>query len=290
MRCRARCPPTRTRIETVLGRFPLESVEATGMSCIEITKDGPVARITMDRPDKHNAFNPVLIDELKEAFADLSNSDGCRVIVLAGSGRSFSAGADLDWMQAQGKVEYEENYRSSVRMGELFAAIDRCPKPVIARVQGAALGGGAGLVCSADIAVAGPRALFGFTEVRLGLVAAVISPHVLRRLGPSVAREKLLTGERFGAQEAYRIGLVHKVADDLDGAVDEVIDSILKGSSQGHAATKELLREMGDLPDSEKLAKAAEYIARARASSDGREGLDAFLNKRQPAWVNDHRR
>ena len=251
---------------------------------LKTSLNGSILELTMARPDKHNAFNPELIEALDSAFVEAADNDSVRVVVLRGEGKSFSAGADLDWMKAQGEADDEENYASSVRMGRLFRNIDQCPKPVVGVIQGAALGGGAGLVCSVDIAIAGPKALFGFTEVRLGLVAAVISPFVLRRLGYSVAREKLLTGERFGAEEAHRIGLVHQVADDLDEATETLVAQLLKGSPQAQKASKALLDEMWSLPEKEQLASAASYIADARASSDGKEGLDAFLSKRKPAW------
>ncbi len=254
------------------------------MSTIEVTHQGPVAQVLMNRPDKHNAFSPTLIHELKSAFEDLAERDSVRVVILAGAGRSFSAGADLDWMKGQGEADFQDNLRSSQEMGELFRTIDQCPKPVVAKVQGAALGGGAGLVCAADIAVAGPKALFGFTEVRLGLVAAVISPFVLRRLGYSYAREKMLTGERFGAEEAYRIGLVHRYAENLDEAVEQVVQELLKGSTEAQAASKRLLREVWDRKEAEQLEITARAIAEARASADGKEGLSAFLERRKPDW------
>ena len=254
------------------------------MSTISIENRGPVRWLTMSRPDRHNAFNPLLIAELKEAFLAAGSDPAVRAIVLAGEGASFSAGADLDWMKGQGEASEEENVSSAKEMGELFRVIDRCPKPVVARVQGAALGGGAGLVCSVDIAVAGSKALFGFTEVRLGLVAAVISPFVVRRLGLSNSRAKLLTGERFDAAEAYRIGLVHHYAEDLDGELERVLASLLKGSLQAQKASKELLSAVWELPHEEQLEVTAQVIARARASCDGREGLSAFLEKRKPIW------
>ena len=244
-----------------------------------------MATIVMNRPDKHNAFNPTLIRELRQGFESVAREADVRVVILAGEGRSFSAGADLDWMKGQGEAGQEENLRSAREMGELFRVIDQCPKPVVAKVQGAALGGGAGLVCSADIAVAGPKALFGFTEVRLGLVAGVISPFVLRRLGYSVAREKLLTGERFGFEEALRIGLVHKAGEDLDAAVDGVVQNLLLGSGEAHAASKRLIAQVSELSEEEQLEVAARFISTARASEDGREGLAAFLGKRAPRWL-----
>lgn len=255
------------------------------MSTIAISRRGPVSWLTMSRPEKHNAFNPALIEELRAAFLQEGADPEVRAIVLAGEGVSFSAGADLEWMKGQGEASEEENVRSAIAMAELFRTIDRCPKPVVARVQGAALGGGAGLVCSVDIAVAGPKALFGFTEVRLGLLAAVISPFVARRLGYSQTRAKLVTGERFGAEEALRIGMVHRVSDDLDAAVDEVVKELLQGSPQAQAASKQLLAEIWDLPYEEQLQPTAKAIAAARASSDGREGLAAFLEKRKPHWI-----
>ena len=259
-------------------------IETQLMSMLVVKQEGAVRHLVLNRPEKHNAFHHELIEALSEAFASLRNDDSVRVVVLRGEGRSFSAGADLDWMKSQGEASDEENFQSSLRMGRLFRDIDQCPKPVVAAIQGAALGGGAGLVCSADIALAGPKALFGFTEVRLGLVAAVISPFVLRRLGYSVAREKLLTGERFGSEEAHRIGLVHQVAEDLEEATEALCQRLLKCSPQAQAASKKLLSEIWDLPEAEQLEKAARFIADARASEDGREGLAAFLDKRAPSW------
>lgn len=257
------------------------------MSTITIERCGPVSWLTMSRPEKHNAFNPDLIAELREAFLREGADPEVRVIVLAGEGASFSAGADLEWMKDQGEASEEENVRSARQMADLFRTIDRCPKPVVARVQGAALGGGSGLVCSVDIAVAGPKALFGFTEVRLGLLAAVISPFVERRLGYSQTRAKLVSGERFRAEEAYRIGMVHVLAgeNDLDEAVDKVVHELLQGSPQAQAASKKLLAEITDLPYEQQLLPTAQAIASARASDDGREGLSAFLEKRKPIWA-----
>lgn len=239
----------------------------------------------MCRPDKHNAFHPELIEQLLQAFQEEGASAQVRAIVLAGDGPSFSAGADLDWMKSQGEASRDDNIASARRMAELFQTIDGCPKPVVARVHGAALGGGSGLVCSADIAVAGPKALFGFTEVRLGLVAAVISPFVLRRLGYSNSRVKLLTGERFGAEEAYRIGMVHHLDNDLDSAVEGVLKDLLQGSPTAQNASKELLAQIWELPADEQVEPSALAIANARASEDGREGLSAFFEKRRPNWT-----
>lgn len=256
------------------------------MSTIKFERRGAVAWITMARPDKHNAFQPALIEELRSALDQVAQESALRVVVLAGEGPSFSAGADLDWMKAQGEADHASNLESAHRMADLFATLDRCPKPVIARVQGPALGGGCGLVCCADLAVAAPTARFGLTEVRLGLVAAVISPYVLRRLGYSQARAKMLTGERFDAHEALRIGMIHEVSDDLDARVDELVSALLQGSPEAQKASKELLAQVWDLPEDQQRTPTVEAIARARASEDGREGLAAFLERRRPRWAN----
>lgn len=238
----------------------------------------------MNRPAKHNAFNPTLIKELTNAFLAAGADSKVRAVVLTGEGTSFSAGADLEWMSEMGSKDEATNLASAKEMAKLFATIELCPKPVIARIQGAALGGGTGLVCSSDIAIAGPRAVFGFTEVRLGLVAGVISPYALRRLGYSQAKAKMLTGERFKAEEALRIGLVHQYAEDLDQAVSNTIVKLLEGSSQAQAASKKLLAEINELTSQQQLEPTALAIAIARASQDGREGLSAFIEKRPPAW------
>lgn len=239
----------------------------------------------MCRPERHNAFNPSLISELTHVFQQIQHDDNLRVIILSGEGPSFSAGADLDWMALMGQADEATNLASAKSMASLFHAIHTCPKPVVARVQGAALGGGSGLVCSTDLAICSPQALFGFTEVRLGLVAGVISPFVLRRIGASQARAKMLTGERFRAEEAFRIGLVHQVADNLDEAVEQTIDHLLQGSPQAHQRTKELLSTIDNLSYTDQIEPTAQAIASARSSKDGREGLDAFLHKRPPCWA-----
>jgi methylglutaconyl-CoA hydratase len=181
-----------------------------------------VARVTLQRPEVHNAFNLTVIAELTQIFQELGVSPYVRAIVLAGAGKSFSAGADADWMRSQGQATPEENRRTARLMLGMYEAIEHCPKPTIGRIQGAALGGGAGLACAVDIAVAGPRALFGFTEVRLGILPAVIAPYALRRLGVSQARARFLTGSRFGAEEALRIGMVHYLGEDLDAQIDHL--------------------------------------------------------------------
>ncbi len=255
------------------------------MSTLQITMNGPVARVEMNRPEAHNAFNLALIEELTAQIRKLGDDPNVRVIVLAGQGKNFSAGADVDWMKSQAHATWEENRSTGLTMARLFEAIDRCPKPVVARVQGAALGGGSGLVCTVDIAVAARDARFGFTEVRLGIIPAVISPFVIRRLGVSNARARFLTGERFGAEEALRIGMIHVLADDLDAEVDKVVASLLACAPGALARTKELVRHVSELAPDDEAEYTSEQTAAARATDEGKEGLGAFLDKRKPNWM-----
>lgn len=244
-----------------------------------------VARVTLRRPEVHNAFNLQLIAELTQVFRELGQVARVRAIVLAGEGKSFSAGADADWMRSQGAASPDENRRSARQMQAMYAAVELCPKPVVASIQGAALGGGAGLACVVDIAVAGPQALFGFTEVRLGILPAVIAPYALRRLGYSQARARFLTGSRFGAEEAFRIGMVHFLADNLEVQVDHVVSELLQCAPGAVAATKQLAREVHSMDPGPALEYTVEATSVARASAEGREGLAAFLDKRRPNWL-----
>jgi len=245
-----------------------------------------VARVVLDRPDLRNAFDDVLIARLTEAFASLADDDSARAIVLAGEGRSFCAGADLSWMKRMVSYGPEENRRDAAALAEMFRCIDTCRKPVVARVQGAALGGGAGLVAVCDVAVAAEDALLGTTEVRLGIVPAVISPFVVRKIGESHARRWFLTGERFSAAEALGAGLVHAVVPEaaLDAEVDRVVDALLLGGPEALAVSKDLARRMGRLPLDEALEEATGVISARRASAEGQEGMRAFLERRSPSW------
>ena len=189
------------------------------MGALRIERDGPRLRVTLARPEQRNAFDAALIAELTEAFADVGDA---RAVVLAGDGPSFCAGADVDWQRAAIDLSYDENVEDAMRLYRMMEAIDACPAPVVGRVQGYALGGGSGLVACCDVAIAAPDAVFGFPEVKLGIVPAVITPFVLPRIG-AAARRYFLTGERFGAEAALRIGLVQEVADELDGAVERVV-------------------------------------------------------------------
>src|SRR5919112_1718487 len=190
------------------------------MANLTVERDGSVLRVTLARPDRRNAFDAALIAELAEAFVDVGRA---RAVVLAGEGQSFCAGADVDWMRASASLSYDENLADANAMRQMFEAIDRCPAPVVARVQGHALGGGAGLVATSDIAIAEPGTQFAFSEVKLGIIPAVISPFALAKIGPSWARRYFVTGERFSAETALRIGLVHEVTADLDASLERVI-------------------------------------------------------------------
>jgi methylglutaconyl-CoA hydratase len=244
-------------------------------SNVRTERDGGVLRITMARPDRRNAFDADLIAEIAEAFVGVGRA---RAVVLAGDGPSFSAGADVDWMRSSVNLSYEENVKDANALRAMLETIDGCPAPVVARVQGHALGGGAGLVAAADIAIAARDAVFAFSEVKLGIIPAVISPFALARIGPGAARRFFVTGERFDAETALRIGLVHQVADDLDGTVDTVVGELLSAGPQAARWAKRLARERPDGPET------ARWIAERRTSDEGQEGLRAFLEKRPPGW------
>jgi methylglutaconyl-CoA hydratase len=246
------------------------------MSALEVERDGAVLRVTMARPDRRNAFDTALIDELARAFADVGD---VRAVVLAGEGKSFSAGADVEWMRSSVDLSYEENVADALRLRAMLDAIDGCPAPVVARVQGHALGGGCGLVACCDIVVAEPGAQFAFSEVKLGIVPAVISPFALAKIGPGAARRFFVTGERFTADVALRIGLVHEVAGDLDAAVERLVAELLTAGPDAARAAKQLAR--APLAADE----TAERIAARRTSAEGQEGLRAFLEKRPPRWT-----
>jgi methylglutaconyl-CoA hydratase len=246
------------------------------MSALQVERDGAVLRVTMARPDRRNAFDTALIDELARAFADVGD---VRAVVLAGEGKSFSAGADVEWMRSSVDLSYEENVADALRLRAMLDAIDGCPAPVVARVQGHALGGGCGLVACCDIVVAEPGAQFAFSEVKLGIVPAVISPFALAKIGPGAARRFFVTGERFTADVALRIGLVHEVAGDLDAAVERLVAELLTAGPDAARAAKQLAR--APLAADE----TAERIAAQRTSAEGQEGLRAFLEKRPPRWT-----
>lgn len=253
---------------------------------LTVTHENSVATVTLDRPEARNALDGELIARLHEAFTSLAADDAVRVVVLTGAGVAFSAGADVAWMREAARFTADENARDARRMAEMFAAVDRCPKPVVARVNGAAFGGGVGLVACCDVAVAVEGARFSFSEVRLGIAPATIGPFVLRKIGASQARALFLTGERFDAARAREIGLVHAVvpADALDSAVARQTEMLLHGGPHALAAAKELVQELPGMTDGEQRAYTAALIARLRTSPEGQEGLRAFLDRRAPAW------
>jgi len=246
------------------------------MSALRIERDGGILRITLAKPERRNAFDAALIAELHEAFSKIGDA---RVVVLAGDGPSFCAGADVEWQRSSIDLSFEQNVDDALRLYRMMAAVDSCAAPLVARVQGYALGGGSGLAACADVVVAAPDATFGFTEVRLGIIPAVISPFVLAKIGEGAARRFFLTGERFDAETALRVGLVHEVADELDAAVERVVGEILKSGPQATREAKRLVRS-GPI-EGDELARIA---AGLRAGAEGQEGLRAFLERRKPNW------
>jgi len=260
---------------------------------LRVERDGPggvIARVTLDRPEVHNAFDAGLIDELRRAFTRLAEEppDQLRAVVLAGAGASFCAGADVTWMRASLGLTREQNEHDAMALAEMLDAIDRCPVPVIARVQGAALGGGMGLCAVSDLVIAEAGARFGFTETRLGILPAVISPFVIAKIGETHARALFPGGRRFDATRALRIGLVHEVVEGeeaLDAAVDSVLDDLLAAGPTAARAAKAIVREVRGLPHESTRWHTARRIAQQRTSEEGQEGLQAFLEKRRPGWV-----
>jgi methylglutaconyl-CoA hydratase len=254
---------------------------------IEVSREGGVGRILLNRPAVHNAFNAVMIRELREAVRILGRQQAVRVVVLSGRGKSFCAGADLNWMREIIAYSYEENLRESLDLAEFLYELYSLPRPTIARVNGAAIGGGAGFLSACDIVVASTEARFGLSEVKIGLVPACIAPYVLRRTGESRARRYFLTGERFEARRAAEIGLVDEVADpaELDEKVDALVGRLLSSGPEALARCKELLQGVPGMGFAEVKRFTAEMIAGLRISREGQEGMAAFLEKRKPKWT-----
>ena len=245
------------------------------MSALRIARDDCILHVTLARPERRNAFDAELIRELTEAFAEVGDA---RAVVLAGEGESFCAGADIEWQRSAIELSYEENVEDALRLYRMLETIDACRAPVVARIQGYCLGGGSGLAACVDIALAAEDATFGFSEVKLGIMPAVISPFVLPRIGSGPARRYFLTGERFDAATALRIGLVHEVAADLDGSLERVMGELLSSGPEAVRAAKQLIRER---PGGE---EAAHLAARLRAGEEGQAGLRAFLDKQPAPW------
>ena len=254
---------------------------------LEVTRQDGVARVTLNRPELRNAFDDALISKLSQAFAELAVDRSVRVIVLAGNGPAFCAGADLNWMKRMAGYSYGENLADAKGLADMLAALDRLPKPTIARVHGPVFAGGTGLVAACDIAVGTPEAKFCLSEAKLGLSPATISPYVIRAMGERLARRYFLTAEVFDAQEAYRTGMLSLLvpAGELDSAVAELVKHLLAGGPESHAKIKALIRDVaGRRPDDAVAAETAKRIAEIRGSAEGREGIAAFLEKRKASW------
>jgi len=257
-----------------------------GVARVDVERSGPVASLWLERVEVRNAFDGAMVRVLREALLQVSDRDDVRVVVIGGRGPCFCAGADLEWMRTAAGFTHEENLADARALADLFLAFDGCPKPVVARVHGAALGGGAGLVATADVAVAAAGTQFGFTEVRLGLVPSVIAPYVLRRIGEAAARELFLTGERFDAAKARTIGLVQAVVPEgeLDAAVEGRVRELLQGAPGAIAAAKRLIRDVAGRAVEDVRELTVERIAERRSSAEGREGVAAFLERRGASW------
>jgi len=256
-------------------------------SGLELSVAGAIAQVRLARPDVRNAFNAELIAELRAAFERLGADDSLRAVVISGDGKTFCGGADINWMRASLELSHEDNVADAKRMSDMFRAIDRCPKPVIARVHGAALGGGAGLVAVCDVAVAADDTLFGFTETKLGILPAVISPFVIAKIGVSHARALFLTGERFAADRAAAIGLVHEVVrlEDLDTAVDRITEELKTAGPGAIALAKKTIADVVAATYEQTRDITSQAIAQQRTTEEGQEGLRAFLERRKPNWT-----
>jgi len=247
-------------------------------------KDG-VARVTLNRPEVRNAFDDALIASLRKAFDELGGDPSVRVMVLAGSGPAFCAGADLNWMKRMAGYDYAANQRDAQALADMLAALERMPKPTIARVHGPAFAGGTGLVAACDIAVGTHEAKFCFSEAKLGLSPATISPHVIRAIGERAARRYFLSAEVFAAEEAFRIGMLSILTDQLDETIDGLLQHLLAGGPEAMKKIKELVRAVAARPlDDALVADTAKRIAEIRVSPEGREGIASFLEKRKPSW------
>ena len=256
---------------------------------LRLERSGAVARITLGRPEVRNAFDERLIEELTRAFREVVDDPSARVVVLAGEGPSFCAGADVQWMRKAGAYSRAENEADAERMARMFRTIDTCPKPVVTLAHGAAIGGGVGLVAAADIAIAAEGTVFSLAEVKLGILPSVISPYVLRAIGPRFARDLFLTGDRFDAAEALRIGLVHRVVPvaELEEAGRKKVASLLTSGPEAVGVAKRLIEEVAGKTPDEAMGLTVRTIAERRSSAEAKEGLTAFLEKRKPSWAKE---
>ncbi|MDD5249214.1 MAG: enoyl-CoA hydratase/isomerase family protein [Rhodocyclaceae bacterium] len=251
--------------------------------------DAGVGIVTLNRADRHNAFDDQTIVELIDAMDAMEREPDVRVVVLSSTGKSFSAGADLNWMQRAAAQGFDDNLRDARNLAEMLRRIAQSPKPTVARVQGPAYGGGVGVIAACDIAVATFDAQFALTEVKLGIIPAAISPHVIAAIGQRHARRYMLTAERFSAAEAYRLGLIHEMVADaaaLDEAVGQLVDSLLRNGPQAQRACKALIGAVAGQPlAAEVIEDTAQRIAKIRATDEAKEGMAAFLEKRKPSWM-----
>jgi methylglutaconyl-CoA hydratase len=257
------------------------------LETLKVERAGAVARVTLSRPDVRNAFDERMIAELTEVFAAFSPPDGTRAVVLSGEGKTFCAGADVNWMRRAASFSREENIEDAQRMACMLRTIDTCAVPVVGEIRGAAIGGGVGLTAVCDVAIAAEGTVFSLAEIKLGILPAAISPYVLRAIGARNARDVFLTGERFDAAEAKRIGLVHDVVapGELADAVERKVASIATSGPEAVAAAKRLIDVVSGLGIEESFSVTVAAIAERRASEEGREGLSAFLEKRKPSWI-----
>jgi methylglutaconyl-CoA hydratase len=251
--------------------------------------DGPVARVTFTRPEIHNAFNDIMLRELLDAYGKIARNPDVRVVVVTGEGKSFCAGADLNWMKRVVDYSYEENLNESLELAECMYRMYSCPKPTIARVNGAAIGGGTGFVAVCDFAIAAETAKFSFSEVKIGVVPACISPFVIKKIGEGKCREFFLTGERLTADRVLEAGLVNRVVPlkELDETVDGYVEMLLSSGPEALTMCKELIEKVSGMDIENAKRYTAEVIASLRMSPEGQEGMAAFLEKRRPNWVKE---
>jgi methylglutaconyl-CoA hydratase len=257
------------------------------MAVLLTERAGPVFHVRLNRPDVRNAFDEEVLASLTAAAREAGSNRGIRAMVLSGTGKAFCAGADLAWMSKAIAYTREENRRDAEDLARMLETLDTLPVPLIGRVHGAALGGGAGLVAVCDIAIAAKDATFGFTEAKLGIIPAVISPYVVQKIGPSAARELFMTAGRFNAKRARRMGLIHRIVpeSDLDSAVDEYVQEILSSAPGAIAAAKALIKDVANRPSADVIGLTTTRIAEQRVSAEGQEGMRAFLQKRKPNWI-----
>jgi len=266
--------------------MPLKE-ERMAYSTIVLSRAGPLATLTLNRPESHNAFDAAMIAELRDAFTALAGDDAVRVVILTGAGASFCAGADITWMRETVGWTIEQNVADAEALADLFEAAWSLPKPLIGRINGAALGGGTGLVACCDLAIASEAARFGFSEVKLGLIPAVIAQYVVPKIGVSHARVLFISGEQFTPERAFEIGLIHAItgADDLDATVHSLATRMLSSAPQAAGAAKRLVDAIWALERDAARSYVIHAIAAARTSDEGQEGLRAFLEKRKPSWA-----